>query len=355
MRRPIVIVLVAVVALAATTRAPAGESRLQAAAPAKPLAPVTTGEAASLVPAIVRQGGDTIADALEIPTLPFTDSGTTTGYSDDYSEMCPYGLFGPDVVYRLNPAEPMILAVDLCGSSYDTAILVYDQDLELLACNDDYYTGPPCGAYVSYLEVGVPAVEPVFIVVDAYGGDSGAYEIRVDRLLPCELTCPAGAELEGEPPLHDGYVDLHNGGCNTFQVTPIQPITQPLFCGTSGWYVNEYGSQARDTDWFSVLIPDGGVLEITADAERDAWLYRIDPLECDPAEVAQEQRIGRCKPGSMTIVGEPGQEVWLWVGPVAFWPPGDWSGEEFAYVLELNLAPVAVAARTWSAVRELYR
>ena len=33
--------------------------------------------------------------------------------------------------------------------------------------------------------------------------------------MPCVIECPAGAELEGEPPLMDGYVDSWNGGCNS--------------------------------------------------------------------------------------------------------------------------------------------
>ncbi len=36
-----------------------------------------------------RQGGDTIVTAFTIPSLPFADTGTTTGYSDDYDEICP--------------------------------------------------------------------------------------------------------------------------------------------------------------------------------------------------------------------------------------------------------------------------
>ena len=34
------------------------------------------------MPAGGRQGGDTVADALLIPSLPFQDTGTTSGYTD---------------------------------------------------------------------------------------------------------------------------------------------------------------------------------------------------------------------------------------------------------------------------------
>ena len=38
------------------------------------------------IPNPVRQGGDTVANATVIPALPYNDSGTTVGYTDDYDE-----------------------------------------------------------------------------------------------------------------------------------------------------------------------------------------------------------------------------------------------------------------------------
>ena len=51
------------------------------------------------IPSDMRQGGDTILDAVEV-TLPVVDgSGTTVGYNDDYDEVCPYTQStSPDVV-----------------------------------------------------------------------------------------------------------------------------------------------------------------------------------------------------------------------------------------------------------------
>ena len=39
----------------------------------------------------VRQGGDTIADAVAI-SIPGNNAGTTAGYNDDYDEACPYTI-----------------------------------------------------------------------------------------------------------------------------------------------------------------------------------------------------------------------------------------------------------------------
>ena len=82
-------------------------------APAK--SPVTYPEN---IPNPVRQGGDTIADALIIPAVPYNDSGTTVGYTDDYDEVCPYtGSISPDVVYKYVPASAQIVNIDLCNSA----------------------------------------------------------------------------------------------------------------------------------------------------------------------------------------------------------------------------------------------
>ena len=54
-------------------------------------------------PSPIRQGGEDIASAFYVSSLPFNDTGTTTGYNDDYDEVCPYsGSTSPDVVRSLN-------------------------------------------------------------------------------------------------------------------------------------------------------------------------------------------------------------------------------------------------------------
>jgi len=77
-----------------------------------------------------RQGGDTIEDA-----IPITIPGTTDGYTNDYDEACPFiGTTAPDVVYTVTPAADIAVDIDLCYSSYDTKLYVYDENLNLIAC-----------------------------------------------------------------------------------------------------------------------------------------------------------------------------------------------------------------------------
>ena len=57
-------------------------------------------------PDLLRQGGDTIETAIPIDPWGGPYLGTTTGYTDDYDEACPYeGSTSPDVVYVIDIAS----------------------------------------------------------------------------------------------------------------------------------------------------------------------------------------------------------------------------------------------------------
>ena len=303
-------------------------------------------------PAVLRQGGDTIADAVMV-TLPVVDLiGTTAGYTDDYDQPCPWSSLSPDVVYTFVAAGTMLINLDLLGSTYDTKIYVFDENLALIGCNDDFYPD-----YTSKIE-GMPMESGVqyFIVIDGFGGDFGDYLLNIDEYVPpppCILDCPDGAELENEPPLVNDYVDNWNGGCNTDGVPPFQPITHWYFCGVSGFYnVGLY--DYRDTDWFEITIPDTGELPITGDAELDTWIFELGPQDCETVGVVQQAVIGPCNEGSMTIVGEPGSIVWFWVGPQDFASPDGSDVYEYDYILIVGYPPTHTENHTWTDVKSLF-
>jgi hypothetical protein len=305
-------------------------------APAKPMthtpnAPVT------------RQGGDTILDAVEI-AIPYNGTGTTVGYADDYDEVCPYtGATSPDVVYTFVPAADAALNIDMLGSAYDTKLYVYDGDLNLVACNDDFHPD-----YTSKLEnMAVMAGVTYYVVVDGYGENSGDYVIDIAAFEPCVIECPAGADLEGEPTLVNGYIDEYNGGCNTEGSTPFQTITNPLFCGISGWY-----DTSRDTDWFIYTIPASGVLEVTGDAEAATYMFELGPQDCVDVAVIQNVIVGPCAEATMTITGAAGSDVWFWVGPTTY---GEGVAEEYNYVLMSNIeGTTAVENHSLTGVKALF-
>ncbi len=308
------------------------------------------------VPDPDRQGGDTIMDAVEV-TLPVIDgSGTTVGYNDDYDEACPYeGSTSPDVVYTFTPDMSMFLDVDLCGSDYDTKVYVYDADLNRIACNDDFYfESEPCGLFVSKI-VGMEVLAGVqyFVIVDGYGGDAGNYVINITESPEefCDLECPAGSELEGEPPLVDDYVDSYNGGCNSDPVV-FQAITQPTFCGVGGWYLID-GSNARDTDWFLLEIDEDGVIEVTGESEVATAMYWLSQ-DCEGPELLGEMILEFCEPQTMTITGDPGSEVWFFVGALDFVPPAGFEGNEFEYILNIDYV-IPVQQQSFTAIKSLFQ
>jgi hypothetical protein len=216
-----------------------------------------------------------------------------------------------------------------------------------VACNDDFYPD-----YVSKIEqLALMGGVQYFIVVDGWGGDFGDYVINITEFEPCILECPAGAELEGEPPLVDDYQDEYNGGCNSPEFgNPFGVITAETFCGVSGWYLNA-GGNSRDTDWFEIIVPDAGFFEVIGDAEQPTYMFELAPQDCGSVAVVQNVIIGPCAEGTMTIPGAAGSTIWFWVGPTTF----DGPVNEYDYVLFTNLTGgVATEDHSWTGVKALF-
>jgi len=201
-------------------------------------------------PNVILQGGDAIEDATIILSLPFSDSGTTAGYTDDYNEICPYNAPGaPDVVYSYAPSVDTFVTISLCGgSAYDTKLYVYmNEPSYRVGCNDDLCNSPnyslPLVSQVRHLSLN--AGNTYYIVVDGYDGDYGDYTIDVE-----ETTPPI-------PPVNDNCMNAEPIGdvwLQQFSTTLATPsglgtcITSPDI-----WYVYTAACDARVTValWFS--------------------------------------------------------------------------------------------------------
>jgi hypothetical protein len=346
MNRPIALaILLTVLAGSLTLPAIAADLGARVQRPAKP--PVD-GAPPPPDPAVIRQGGDTIEDAVFISAIYQEYTGTTVGYTNDYDEVCPYtGSTAPDVVYEVNFEHGLVCDIDLYGSTYDTKVYVYNELLELVACNDDFYPD-----YVSKIEgFHFEAGMTYYIVIDGYYNAAGDYVLRLNEYLGPWFECPTIAELEGEPPLEDGYVDDYNGGCNAWDAPggpPFQRITSNVFCGVTGWY--DVGNLTyRDTDWFLVELPPGGMLTIDAQAIFETLLFELGPHDCATVGVLQEQVFGNDMGGQMIVTGEPGTDVWLWVGPDWDYDPvPNW---EYGLFIE---GIVSVQERTWTSIKGLF-
>jgi hypothetical protein len=348
--------LAPVLLLLAMAAAPAAAQLLAPTPPAKPDVTAPVNEP------VPRQGGDTIADAFVIAALPFSTTGTTAGYSNDYDEVCPWGSSSPDVVYRFDATVYNGVKIDLCGSSYDTKVYVYDAALQLVACNDDYYYDEPCGMYVSMIpHVELLAGNTYYIVVDGYGGDYGDYMFYIGSSLECWIECPPYGIAEGEPPQQNDHDDLFNCGCGCVDGdVRIQELAgdgsgEHAACGRAGWYSHQ-DLAYRDTDWFSVIAGPGGVVTATLDAEWRTHLFHLAPTDCNgvsPVATATSD----CAPATLEIAAAPGEVIWLWVGSATFEPPYGPTPSEYDYTLELSglLIPVPGEQTTWGAVKSSYR
>lgn len=112
-----------------------------------------------------------------IPIADGTISGTTSG-STISTPGCGVTGLTPDVWYRYTATRNGLLALDTCGSSYDTTLTLYAVcGGPEVGCNDDSPQGAPCGhgGFDSYLTYKIRAGQSVLIRVSGFIGSQGAF------------------------------------------------------------------------------------------------------------------------------------------------------------------------------------
>lgn len=132
-----------------------------------------------------RVGGSHAANATDVTSTPFVDQDTTVGKGNDATGgSCLTGGSdtAEDAWYRLTFTEAVELELwTTCESqgidSYDTRLHLYDENLVLLACNDD---APDCPGpyYQSRISNVALAAGTYYAVVDGYNGAAGNYEFN---------------------------------------------------------------------------------------------------------------------------------------------------------------------------------
>jgi hypothetical protein len=290
-----------------------------------------------------REGGETIATAIPVASLPFNDTGNTCDNVNNYDEVCPYsGSTAPDVVYSYSPTENLSVDIDLCGSSYDTKIYVYlNVAGNVVACNDDYYYDPTCGNYTSLIvDLLVTAGNTYYIVVDGYGGACGSYILNISGEIPVYCSaCLDCSGPEGEPDIPNEGVDVTNGGCNMTQFgltplwTPIQ-LNQTI-CGRTNTYVYQNGTY-RDTDWYEITLEEGGTLYVSGIAPFSMQLLLIYAADCISPQYISGSTSG-CDILTLSATVSAGT-YWIWAGPTFF--EGMPQGANYNFVVTLNEPPV---------------
>jgi len=109
-------------------------------------------------------------------------SGNTTAATNDSGggTFCAASAASNDVWFKYRPLTTGNVTVDLCGSSYDTALAVRSGSCTgtIISCNDDS-NSLACGALNSRLTVAMTAGTTYFIRVTGYQGAVGAYTLTV--------------------------------------------------------------------------------------------------------------------------------------------------------------------------------
>jgi hypothetical protein len=128
----------------------------------------------------LRAGGENIASAVAIASLPFVDNGTTCGALDDYAANC--GCCGgssgaPDLVYSFVADHDGSVNISVNGD-YDSFVHVRDIGNNIVGCDDD--SGGDFQAYIAAM----PVIEGAtyYVVVEGYSSNCGNYTVNVSSV-----------------------------------------------------------------------------------------------------------------------------------------------------------------------------
>jgi len=156
-------------------------------------------------------GGEDISTATVIPALPYSDTGDTCAFLNDYDEVgvftCPYSSTAADVVYAYTPAVDEMINIDLGASLYDTKVFVYENDATtVVGCDDDYYAN-----YTSAIfDLAITGGNTYYIVVAGYGTSCGAYDLQVTGP-PVNDACFTAVDSQGAAGIMSYTADIDGG------------------------------------------------------------------------------------------------------------------------------------------------
>jgi len=193
----------------------------------------------------------TATEVGEVLNLPFSTEFATDDPSGE--------TFGPEVWFDYVAGFTGIAAIDLCGSDYDTYMIVWDgaacPPTTILDDNDDF-----CGYDGLQSKVFIPVVQgnTYKIEIGGFDGATGEGLLSIYEYEECTLTCPPGGISENET-----CGANTNGGCNMATPAFTNVSNGTTICGNL-W--SQFGT--RDTDWFRVVLNSPGSIRMTATAEQ---------------------------------------------------------------------------------------
>ncbi|MBI5862967.1 MAG: hypothetical protein HZB38_00360 [Planctomycetes bacterium] len=244
-----------------------------------------------------------------------TVSGSTVNATTDGAWPCAGG--GSDVWYSFVAADS-VAVLDLCGSFYDTAVMVTDGcGGAVLGCNDD-----SCGLQ-SQLSVGGLTVGNTYLIaVGGYAAGTGDYSMSLTcGIPPCTGAEPQPGDVEELEPFGGcapDYTDAFNGGCNS-----SPPVFSPIACGQSfhgetGTFLVGGSLQYRDTDWWLFDVTGTGAI-VTLTATGDFPILIGFVAQPCPQSAFMAYAIGNtCTETSVTSACLPPGQYVAFVAPSGF-------------------------------------
>lgn len=142
-------------------------------------------------------------------------SGSNAGASDDVTITCASGG-GADAIFLWTAPAANTYTFDLSGSSYDTALGIFDPDCggAQLSCNDDTI------GLTSSVTIDLAASQAVLVSIEGYMGATGSYVLDINTGAGPDFSCADGGDLGSATGTVAsgttvGAVDDWGASCNT--------------------------------------------------------------------------------------------------------------------------------------------
>jgi len=160
--------------------------------------------------------GNTNSTAIVVPSIPYVDTNSTTMCYYSQSVVYP----SPDVYYKfgINPLAAST-TVSLCNSSFDTYLTILDQNLDVVAFNDD---GASCNSGESEITFMSGPYDTLYAVVEGWNTESGEYIINITEEVNVGIKPQFNSEIlmypnpakdflyfSGGEILHVDIIDIH--------------------------------------------------------------------------------------------------------------------------------------------------
>jgi hypothetical protein len=150
-------------------------------------------------------------------------TGNTIGLSNDFRPTCIANSNAPEASYTWTAPFTGTFTFDTTGSSFDTVLDILSFNTSSsLGCNDDSNN-----TLQSSVSVSLTAGQSVRVIIDGYGGSSGAFRLSIQATIPVAglhlwLRSDAGVTLNGSQ--ISRWVDQSGNGRNAAMSTvPRQP------------------------------------------------------------------------------------------------------------------------------------